>query len=192
LLAELKYVTDSYWKSEELGERRLTFFITVAAAVMGGLVTMEKDAQVVPTNPLGVLGAAFGAVTLWLLGLVTIRRMQRRNEVRDDYRRAADKIRIYFGERSFEVQRYMPFDPTKSIPPRARRGSRLGRGGLLETAILMTSLAAATAAAAMTFALIKIPRLASLRTWPRSFAATSRLHGRAVLLASHHRPVALG
>ena len=38
LLAEYHRLIDSFWKSEELGERRVTFFITLTTAVITALV----------------------------------------------------------------------------------------------------------------------------------------------------------
>ena len=44
LLADFKYFADSFWKSEEVGEKRVTVFITLVTAVLAALTVLSpKD-----------------------------------------------------------------------------------------------------------------------------------------------------
>jgi hypothetical protein len=40
LLADHKYICDSFWKNEEPGEKRVQFFITLVTAVLAAVATI--------------------------------------------------------------------------------------------------------------------------------------------------------
>lgn len=40
LLADLEYIRASFWKNEDIGEKRFGFFVTVVTAVVAGLVAL--------------------------------------------------------------------------------------------------------------------------------------------------------
>lgn len=87
LLHDLEYARSSFWKSEEIGEKRFNFFVTLVTAVAGALIALSKVdsgtvSDVVPW-------------ALWFLlafGLLTYARMLHRNAVSDNFKEVADYI----------------------------------------------------------------------------------------------------
>lgn len=136
LIAEHEHFADSFWRTEELGEKRLNFFISLLTAVVAGLVVLAtsdsgfSDAQ--------VQWISFSAgLALLLLGLSTFLRMLRRNEVTDQYKDAMELIRESFRAR-YALEGYAPIE---SLP------RRLFTGGLAQTAALLNSVLAGGVAA---------------------------------------------
>ena len=99
LLRDLAYWSDSFWKNEELGERRVQFLITLVTAAMAGLAALYGYAR--ESTPLTdeqaatlVLRVALPALLgLLAIGAVTFLRMVHRDRVSDDYKDRADIVR---------------------------------------------------------------------------------------------------
>lgn len=108
LLAEYRYFTDSLWRNEEGGEKRVQFFITLVTAVFAGLVALIKpqsgEVRAEATYPL----AAGALAALLVIGYVTLKRMRHRNRVTDDYKRTIDLIRSRFREWDISLGEYQP------------------------------------------------------------------------------------
>jgi hypothetical protein len=131
LLAEYEHFADSFWRTEELGEKRLSFFISLLTAAVAGLVVLATresdftDAQ--------VQWVAFSVgLALLLVGLSTLLRMLRRNNVADQYLGALRHIRKSFCTR-YALEGYRPID----VLPR-----KLFTGGLAQTSALINSMIA--------------------------------------------------
>jgi hypothetical protein len=136
LIADYQHFADSFWRTEELGEKRLNFFISLVTAVVGALVVLATSDS--GFSDAEVQWLAFSAgVALLLLGVSTLLRMLRRNTVADEYKRAMRLVRESFRAR-YELQDYEPFEKL----PR-----RLFTGGLAQTAALLNSMIAAALAA---------------------------------------------
>lgn len=131
LLADLKYFQDSFWKNEEIGEKRVTFFITLVAAVLAFLGALAKTDQP-PSPEINI----FALVVLLTIGIVTLFRILKRNKVSDEYKESMDYIRTIF-KKHFDQGKclvdYLPFGPPG--PVRLRKF-----GGLAHTIAALNSL----------------------------------------------------
>ena len=131
LLAEYEFFTDSFWKNEELGEKRVDFFITLTTAIIAGIVALITSGQTKFSDS-GVRQMATGALLGALLfGFITFLRILQRNRVTDEYKRIADYLREQLRRRSLSLSEYeLPFISHK----------RLLRGGLAEMIAMMNSI----------------------------------------------------
>lgn len=123
LLQDYRYRAESLWKSEQVGETRVQFFIGLVTAVGAGLGFFEKE-KLATNEPLRfvLLGALFA---LLVVGLITLARMIVRNEHTDKCKKGLDTIRQVFRDSDQEglLLHYYPVDP-----PRGKNSSS-GRDG---------------------------------------------------------------
>jgi putative (di)nucleoside polyphosphate hydrolase len=85
LLFDLGHFGESYWRSEEVGEKRLNFFIGLVTAVAAGLAAFVGS-EVASKNPGLVAGVTSMALAgLLVVGLATYLRILKRNDVTDEY-----------------------------------------------------------------------------------------------------------
>jgi hypothetical protein len=147
LLADLKYLNDSFWKNEEIGEKRVTFFISLATAVLGFLGALAKTNNP-PTdnNPHPEIIYIFALVILLTIGIVTLFRIFKRNKVTEEYKKGMDSIRDIF-EKHFDKGKYLVgYDPlSKKKGKPASGGARDKKelrqfGGLAHTVAALNSL----------------------------------------------------
>ncbi len=107
MIAQYAALSDSFWRNEELGERRVNFLIALVTAVTGALVTLagvqgrKLEDLLLPSIP--------AATVLLLLGAVTWRRMLKRNLVTDEYKRAMNLVRRWFEADNPQLEAYRPF-----------------------------------------------------------------------------------
>ena len=139
LLADLKYFGDSFWKNEEIGEKRVTFFISLATVVLGFLGAMPKT----DSSPSDIVNI-FALVVLLTIGIVTLFRIIKRNAVTDEIKSKMDSIRDIF-KKHFDKGRclvnYHPFGKTQDNSRQGGRGLRKF-GGLAHTVAALNSLIA--------------------------------------------------
>ena len=130
LIAEYKHFSDSFWRNEEIGEKRLNFFITLVTAVITALVVLatKKGSTLFEVFEI----ARYALIALLFLGIVTLLRMLRRNRVTDEYKKAMDSIRCHFRDLDVRFKSYKPFDKGKK--------RKLGTGGLVEFIAIVNSL----------------------------------------------------
>ncbi|MBI3914225.1 MAG: hypothetical protein HY327_08590 [Chloroflexi bacterium] len=134
LLTEYKIFSDSFWRNEETGEKRVEFFITLATAVIGALVALATSQSNLPPEATYAV-IVFALVGLLGFGIVTLRRVIKRNSATDEYIRAMDNVRAHFRKDDERLLDYQPF---------AKRGVRkTGTGGLADVVALMNSLVVA-------------------------------------------------
>lgn len=118
LLAELEYLTDSFWKNEQTGETRVNWFIGLVTAVVAALVALATSEEHAGTPSLRVIVIA-SLLSLLALGTITLLRVLKRNETTDEYKRGLDHIRQLFRDR-FDGQRilqgYLPFPASAHAP----------------------------------------------------------------------------
>jgi putative (di)nucleoside polyphosphate hydrolase len=131
LLAEYQFFTNSFWKNEEIGEKRVEFFITLTTAIIAGIVALvtSEPANFSQTDVLQIATAALAGT--FLFGFMTFLRMLHRNRVTDEYKEIVSYLREQLQKRSVSLSDYdLPF----------RLHKRLLRGGLAETVALMNSI----------------------------------------------------
>jgi len=137
LLADLRHLQESFWKNEETGEKRVTFFITLVTAAITALIAIGREGT--KGDLQGELLLAFGLSSLLVVGLVTLLRLIKRNEVTDGYKRDMRTIRKifqdYYDSRGV-LFGYAPFSPQNRTRPSELRKF----GGLAYTVSAMNSL----------------------------------------------------
>jgi len=133
LIADLEHFGESLFRNEEVGEKRLNFFLTLLTAAIGGLVTLHSGKD----NPLG--HAALMQITeavlfgLLLLGFMTYLRLLHRNRVTDQYQRTLKHIREQLLALSPSLVEYR-------VPAKGDGAAwKWFRGGLAETAGAMNA-----------------------------------------------------
>ncbi len=107
LLEDYKYLRESFWKSEETGETRVKFFITLVTAVFAGLLGFielkinhnsggaTKFIDLLNDQFLFYI-TLFSLFLLLVFGIVTLFRILKRNKASDEYKRGMDKIHQRF------------------------------------------------------------------------------------------------
>jgi len=104
LLADLSHLQESFWKNEETGEKRVTFFITLVTVVITALVAISGE-KGVTDNLLKELLLYFAFSSLFVVGIVTLFRLIKRNEVTDGYKKDMLNIRERFQRILFHTRR---------------------------------------------------------------------------------------
>jgi 8-oxo-dGTP pyrophosphatase MutT (NUDIX family) len=138
LLADYKYLSDSFWKNEETGETRVRFFIMLVTAVLAAIGTLLAKAielnRVIEMIPI----CLFALFALFMFGLVTLFRILKRNEVTDGYKKDMNEIRRrfkhYLDDDSI-LTGYAPFGSGTAKEFEIRKF-----GGLAHTVSIMNSL----------------------------------------------------
>jgi hypothetical protein len=176
LLAEYQYLGDCFWRNEEVGERRVDFFITVTAALIAAsLAAIEQDFVALGDDVVPAL--SLGLAALLLFGFVTLVRMIHRNVTTDDYKRKQNRIRRYFADKDPDILKHLAYDPYE-VTPRTKKWHKvisLGHGGLVETVQLLNSFIAFTLGALLA---LRFPRwnawlvglVCSVAAWSLQFA----------------------
>jgi len=140
LLAEYQSHGDEFRRSEQVGETRVNFFVTVTTAVLAALAIREEGIWAG-----GAVDPIFfyGLGALLLFGVVTLMRLIRRNLESHKQLRAMNRIRRYFTDRDEEIRRHLYYEPRDDRPYRKKEWSQifsLGTGGLVETVSLVNGL----------------------------------------------------
>lgn len=146
LLREYDYYAEAFRHSEELGEKRVSSFLTFAAVVAAGLGVVLGDRGLGTTEALAAV--AISAASVLLLGQVTLARVIKRDLTSDEYKRAMGLLRGWFVAEDPSVEAYLYHKPGAAL---SQRGVRLfdGKGGWAETMVWANGLlAGATVAAA--------------------------------------------
>ena len=130
LLAEYERFSESYWRNEEAGERRVNFFITLTTALIGAIVALITSGAQISEDSIRLIATAalFGA---FLLGLVTFLRMLQRDRVTDEYKAILRYLREHLRSRSTSLKEY-------ELPFRSH-GRWWLKGGLAITLAMMNS-----------------------------------------------------
>lgn len=138
LMAEYRAFTESFWKNEEVGEKRVDFFITLTTAVLAAVVTLISS-DLSSLDPDGERRIATAALLGTLLfGLLFFVRILHRNRVTDEYKGILNYLRKRMTSDVQELADYeLPFV----------KHERFLRGGLADTLALMNSILVAVIAA---------------------------------------------
>jgi len=105
LLVEYSQIADSFLKSEELGETRVSFYIILATAITGGGVTLVNVEDFPNIHVLFILTS----IILYFFGFLVLKRMIKRNISTDEYLRALSRIRNYFAFKNPEAIPHLLF-----------------------------------------------------------------------------------
>jgi uncharacterized protein YjbK len=156
LLKEYDRLSALFRGNEEMGERRVTFFITLTGAVLAALISLFAKGGARDLRMPGYVATA-SLLVLLLFGIFTLRRIVTRNRATDDLKAKLDRIRKYFVEKNDKSRvDYLPFNPYAAPPPR-EAGLFYGSGGLMETVMLMNSIVAGAALAFLHGAVVEDP-----------------------------------
>ena len=140
LLAEYDHFGDGIFKNEEIGERRIEFFLTIATATLGGVVLLLTAKEVKLSNDDVRKVALAALLTLFVIGLVTFLRILQRDRVTDEYKAIQRYLREQLRQRSPALTEYaLPFIKT--------RRHKLLRGGIALTMAMINSVVLAFIAA---------------------------------------------
>lgn len=95
LLEEYKALTESMHINEEVGEKRLTFFITLLAGVLAGIITLLTEFNRIPGEYIYavkflLVGSLIGMI---LIGHIIENRMKKRNRTTDGFKKDLTRIR---------------------------------------------------------------------------------------------------
>src|SRR5580765_7563473 len=139
LMAEYSSLNNSLSESEELGNTRLNYFLTLTTAIIGG----SGIAKILsPTTQGTDLTLVLGLFTLFFYGLVTFSRLIHRNIITDSYKRRLNTIREYFVRNDETILNYLPYNPITYSEARGDKWPKfysVGSGGLVQTAALLNS-----------------------------------------------------
>jgi hypothetical protein len=94
LLAEHRYLADSFWRNEETGEKRVNFFITLVTAVLAALVALASNRGSLSSEQISRFAFA-ACLGLLVVGVLTFRRLLKRNGAADKYKAGMDVIRCH-------------------------------------------------------------------------------------------------
>lgn len=126
LIADLEHFADSMARNEDVGEKRLTYFVSLLTAVAAGLTALAT-AERQPGSELFRTSAGTAIATLFIIGLLSYLRMIHRNRVTDEYQRTLGYIRQKYASLCPELGQY-------EVPQRRETWSgRWLRGGYAET-----------------------------------------------------------
>lgn len=130
MLAEFSHLAESLLQSEQDGERRVAFFVTLTTAAGGGIAFIASRSA--ETSAFPTFGMLFGIVVpaLLLLGLLTLRRVVVRNAASDAYKVRLSRVRRHFtGTVVGGARAWAPFDPDAQPRRKPSRWPTIGKGG---------------------------------------------------------------
>jgi|GEM_PF-735785 len=137
LLAEYSQIADSFLKNEELGEARVSFYVILVTAIIGGGITLLDIGDFPNIRELFIITS----VILYLFGFLVLKRMIKRNISTDEYLRALSLIRNYFASKDTEVVPYLLFYTNKTIAREYTTRDLFGKnGGLVEMVSFLNSI----------------------------------------------------
>lgn len=130
-LAEYEQYSEAFWRNEEGGERRVTFFTTLTTALVTAIVALRTSELHIPTAEISLI--AYVALSSALLfGLVTFLRILQRDRVTDEYKAVLRYLREHL-KKSSGLEDY-------DLPLKSAHRHWLLRGGLATTVALMNCL----------------------------------------------------
>lgn len=160
LIEEYKKQTEGLAASEEVGDTRVSQFMTITSTLISAFgianilsPTLNKDnpSAITSSMPSEIyVIALIGLFALLAFGRVTLVRIVHRNFVTDRHKINLGRIRKYFLAKDPKILAYLPYNPYEE--PEDRRDNwkakwkipMLGTGGLVQTVALMNNIIVAT------------------------------------------------
>jgi hypothetical protein len=130
LLAEYEQYSEAFWRNEEAGERRVTFFTTLTTALITAIVALRTSQFEIPPSEMRQIASLALSGGL-IFGLATFLRMLQRDRVTDEYKAKLRYLREQLKTRATGLDEY-------ELPSRTPRHWLL-RGGLAVTVALINS-----------------------------------------------------
>jgi len=153
LLEEYRYFSDWFKRSEETGEKRLNFFITLVTAIIAVIMTF-----ITSTTEFPEILSTFTPIiislllSLLVLGMLTFGRIIKRNKTSDGYKKDIDRIRSFFKAKyKEELQDYEFYHEIK--------GRKILTGGVADVIISMNSILFAITVLFITFTFTLLLRI---------------------------------
>lgn len=146
MLAVYNSASADFRHNEEFGDRRVNLYITLATAVLGGLILLVTR-QVIESLLFLLPAVAFGIAVVLSIGWPTFLRILTRNKATDQYIRSMRDVGKFFILSEPSIKPFLnEFDPFK---PKDRRSKTLklyspATGGYLQTVAILNSLVAAS------------------------------------------------
>ena len=174
LLADYRYLADSFWRNEQTGETRVNWFIGIVTAASGRFGRCVNAEHGIKGGPLRFI-VIMSLLGLAVFGYVTLLRIMKRNEVTDGYKRDMDSIRQLFKDNfddSHILVGYQPFraprapaapgaeKPKKTSPEIVRR-----LGGLTHTVAAINSILFGGLVGVTSFSVAALNGLRSIEWW---------------------------
>lgn len=173
MLAEYEHHLSEFRRNEELGESRVNLFLAIITAVFGGgaflfikAMSDAKGCEILADQIYLIIASAF-VITL-LFGYVTLLRLVHRNLASSEELRASHRIKKYFTDRDPPIWKYLYYKPYDNIPKREARwkkGAIFGRGGFVETVILVNTILVAILAVILIKLAANLDYLKSVPNW---------------------------
>lgn len=140
LLAEHEHIGESFLRNEEDGERRVTFLITLAGGIAAALgFLLDKNEVPRPEDRHPALLVSLGLLAV--LGYFTLVRIAHRNVSADLFKAGLNRIRRYFVRSRGDLRLYfLPLDPYDDAPREAPDFLSAGKGGWLQTVVLVEAI----------------------------------------------------
>lgn len=146
MIAVYNSASANFGRNEDFGDRRVNLFITLATAVLGGLVFLVTR-QLISSLPFLIPAVAFGVAVVISIGWPTFLRIIERNKQTDEFIRSMKDVGKYFIERDSSLRPFLnEFAPWKEKKRRSGKIkiSSFGTGGYLQTVAVLNSLVAAS------------------------------------------------
>ncbi len=146
MLAVYNRMAASLRQNEGFGDSRVNLHITLATAVMGGLVVLVTGGAIDSVEVL-ILAIAVGVLAVLAIGASTLLRIIERNLQTDQYIRAIGSVGQFFVLNQPSIKPFLnEFDPFRPRRPRSQiiKLTSLATGGLLQTVAILNSLIAAS------------------------------------------------
>ena len=105
MLVELNKLNERLMHEDTLGDKRLNLYITLSSGILGTLMVLQQIKGVPFSEILHVALLVF--VLIWLLGLLTFRRLIERIIEIVDYMRAINRIRRFFVNLEKDTEKYL-------------------------------------------------------------------------------------
>lgn len=144
LLLDYKYAQESFWKSESLGEVRVNILIGIVTGVTAGIFALlsagvKDEGRLSELSDDVIFLSGFALAALFLLGLITLLRLMKRNEVTDGLKDDMDDIRKRVREQyaAPRLDDYFPFGSKPSNDPCSSKRRKFG--GLVHLVALLNS-----------------------------------------------------
>lgn len=171
--AEYEHHLSEFRRNEELGESRVNLFLAIITAVLGGgaflfieAMSDAKGHKFLANEIYLIIACAF--VVALLFGYVTLLRLVHRNLASSEELRASHRIKKYFTDRDPQIWNYLYYKPYDNIPKRegrSKKGAIFGRGGFVETVMLINAILVAILAVIVIQLIANLDYLKSVPNW---------------------------
>jgi hypothetical protein len=138
LLQDYQYYAECFWKSEESGENKINFFISLVSAIMAAVVLLLTNSGQITGSLISedfvLLIVYFALIALIIFGFLTFTRIVKRNKDSDGYKKDMDRIRKFFKYSLYKNQ-LNAYEIYHEIKPR-----KIFTGGIADIVIILNAI----------------------------------------------------